>query len=304
MKEVARIFEELRTADYSQVLPPPPPPAATLVEPPPTPLPPSLDSTVPGIPPGPVVKPPEPEPPRPATAPTIVAPVVVVTPPPAPPKNRTETSGEMQRAMAPRNRTALYATLGVVGVGGAAAAVWFATRTPSTESQPPAPDAAIVVQQRDAAAPAADAAAMQLAFADVHGVRISKHQLTEDEYRTIAGSGPSSAKPVVWITHAQATAACRAIGMRLPTSDEWERAAAGSWGIAVDGVVGPMQEWTSTIADGLAVVRGGYADQPPAQRAKYAQMGYTFQKDPGTDPTQPREAVASPHLGFRCVDAR
>jgi hypothetical protein len=261
--------------------------------------------------------------PRPPSAPITVA------PPQQPPTIRAEPP---QRPITdepvppPPSRAPLLIALGLVAAGGIAAAIYFATREgmPATvtdgaiakasdgapavidgaiaqvDAPPVEPDAAPAPRERFTAANP---------FVDVRGVRVTRHQVTSREYRwLLGGNARDEDAPIAWVTHAQATALCELLGARLPTSEEWERAAGGDWGIVVDGVKGPLQEWTSTILDELAVVRGGHSAMTQPQFAKARAKNYWMQKDPATgdrDPTiSEREAAASQHLGFRCADKR
>jgi hypothetical protein len=148
------------------------------------------------------------------------------------------------------------------------------------------------------------------ALVDRNGVRVLSSQITAREYELVIGSVPAEiAKPadpeapLPSLTQQEAAAFCAAIGMRLPTSDEWAQATKGAWGIAVDAVAGPLQEWTSTIQDELAVVRGGHSAMPQASLDKAARSKppYFLQKEVA-GATFDRKIVSSPTIGFRCVD--
>ncbi len=147
-------------------------------------------------------------------------------------------------------------------------------------------------------------------FVDSHGVRVLSSQITAREYELVIGPVPADIvkpadpeAPLPSLTQQEAATFCAAIGARLPTSNEWSQAAKGAWGIAVDAVAGPLQEWTSTIQDELAVVRGGHATManPTLQKAARSSPPYFLQKEIA-GATFDRKIVSAPTIGFRCVD--
>jgi eukaryotic-like serine/threonine-protein kinase len=145
-------------------------------------------------------------------------------------------------------------------------------------------------------------------FVDIAGVRILSHQVTNAEYAIVVGKRGNAVPehPVTTITRSMSAVFCTSIGARLPTSDEWERASQGRWGILINGVTGPLQEWTATDSDGLAVVRGGYAAMTTQAlvKAGTSTPPYYLQKEDGNADdlrTRPSQ-VSSPTIGFRCVD--
>jgi len=150
-------------------------------------------------------------------------------------------------------------------------------------------------------------------FVTVHGIATLSHQVTRGEYRYyldgMTADSRASAQPlyhwedtgpelaVAWLPQERAAQFCAAIGGKLPTSEQWSKLSNGGWGIdaAGDGKLGPLQEWTSTVADGLATARGGNDRMPPDR-----------QKAAATEPllkslTGAPASIASGTIGFRCV---
>src|SRR5262249_52391370 len=111
-------------------------------------------------------------------------------------------------------------------------------------------------------------------FVSVHGVTLQRHQVNNAEIRLL---GDKDAVPFVWgdsewpaslISFERARAFCRAIGAALPSREQWLQAASGAWGIDDGtGQLGPLQEWTSAVVDGLVEVRGGHKYMTPGQLA-------------------------------------
>jgi hypothetical protein len=110
-------------------------------------------------------------------------------------------------------------------------------------------------------------------------------------------------RPVAWVTFERAAAFCRAIQARLPTSEEWQAASRGAWGLdpAGTGRPGPLQEWTSTIRDGLVVVRGGHERMSPSERDAAAGDPLMKSSEAQAGPSPAPNVVASETIGFRCV---
>ncbi len=173
------------------------------------------------------------------------------------------------------------------------------------------PDAA-TVEPPQPVVPKRDQILAKNAFVDRGGVRVLSSQITAAEYELVLGKLPDgitkpadAEAPVASLTQQEAAAFCTAIDAHLPTSEEWEKASRGAWGIAVDAVAGPLQEWTSTIKDELVVVRGGHAAMVQAQLDKAARSKppYFLQKEPA-GASFDRKIVSSPTIGFRCVDGK
>ncbi|HEU0030108.1 MAG TPA: serine/threonine-protein kinase [Kofleriaceae bacterium] len=289
LKDVARTFDELRggSAPWPVVAPPGGPPAM-----PPT-IVPQSGATQPTVTPGTHPPPVVPEPPS------------TIAPPIAPP-------------VAPRRRTGLIVGLTIGGLAGAGVVIGLATR-PGAQDHPvardaavPSPDATAVIDAPppiDAPPqPPRDALLATNPFVDVHGVRVLAHQVTAAEYTTVRGepapdpAAPPSA-PVAWVSQADAIAFCAEIDGHVPTSDEWAHAANGAWGIESAGVIGPLQEWTSTLQDELVVVRGAHAGMKPdaLAKARHQKPPYFLQKEVATAGAD-RNVYAGATIGFRCVD--
>ena len=144
-------------------------------------------------------------------------------------------------------------------------------------------------------------------------------------------------KPVVWVTWERADAFCRALDAKLPTSGEWGAAvgdvypwgstwppSGGLSGVAVGkpegtdladvessttdrnnddvyDLAGNVQEWTSTVKDGLATVRGGSITMKNEDAIVAVKDGNQMFTEAGAGTGAKLEATAGPHLGFRCV---
>ncbi len=128
-------------------------------------------------------------------------------------------------------------------------------------------------------------------FVSIHGVTLQARQISAREYGVTKDQQPDLDQPVAWVTHAEAAAFCARHRARLPTAEEWERAAAGNWGITHDGVTGPLQEWTAELKDGHAIALGGFKDSP--SRADLELAPREVPGDPG--------AAARGTVGFRCA---
>ena len=227
----------------------------------------------------------------------------------------------------PRSNKPLAIALGSIGVLGAGIAIYLATR--SSDPKPEIARAVATQPARDAEADAGESHAPSLRqrietsnpFVDDLGVKIQAHQISNLEYRWYLDSlgdaavaaqpvdpawnpkGAASDQPIAWVTFERARRFCEAIDAALPTDDQWQRVAAGAWGLDPGrrGVVGPLEEWTAKVVDGLATVRGGHSAM--ADDDKQLAMESAMQK-----PTESlagagasAKTVASAVIGFRCV---
>jgi len=156
-------------------------------------------------------------------------------------------------------------------------------------------------------------------FVAWHGGRWLAHQVTRGEYRRFLESLPVAdalrlqpvtgwndrelARPVSWVTFERATAFCQAIHASLPTSEQWRAAASGAWGLDPAGVgqPGPLQEWTSTVRDGLVVVCGGSEAMSPTERAAAASDTLMKSSEAQAGPNAAPNVIASEAIGFRCI---
>jgi hypothetical protein len=155
-------------------------------------------------------------------------------------------------------------------------------------------------------------------FVAWHGARWLAHQVTRREYRRFLESLPVAdalrlqpvtgwsdrdpERPVAWVTFERAAAFCQAIGARLPASEQWLAASNGAWAIDPDGSgPGPLQEWTSTIRDGLVVVCGGHERMSPSERATAASEPLLKSSEAQAGPNAAPNIVASETIGLRCV---
>ena len=266
------------------------------------------------------------EPPPPATEPAPEsldeAPAELIA---RPPGGSTATVGSATTAWAGANSrrriTAALAGAALLAIG--ALVAWrlggVGPRPPSARR--PVPDAG--KPDRDAATvpPAPPFAAWLEAenrFVAWHGARWLAHQVTRREYRRFLESLPVAdalrlqpvtgwsdrdpAHPVAWVTFERAAAFCQAIGAHLPSSEQWLAASNGAWAIDPDGSgPGPLQEWTSTIRDGLVVVCGGHDRMSPAERAIAASEPLLKSSEAQAGPNPAPHIVASETIGFRCV---
>ena len=180
---------------------------------------------------------------------------------------------------------------------------------------PPSPDAAAVPAQP----PLAGWLEAANPFVAWHGGQWLAHQVTRREYRQFLESLPVSEalrfqpvngwddrdpmRPVGWVTFERAAAFCRAIHASLPTSEQWQAAAAGAWGLDPGGIgrPGPLQEWTSTVRDGLVAVCGGNERMSPAEQAAAAREPLMKSSEGLAGPSPAANVVASETIGFRCV---
>jgi serine/threonine protein kinase len=142
-------------------------------------------------------------------------------------------------------------------------------------------------------------------------------------------------RPVTWVTWERADRFCKAIDARLPTSVEWTASmprkypwgdpwptkltdvaiARGEDAQPVDvesspsdktpddiaDLAGNVQEWTATVADGLATIKGATVAMS-AEDAKGAIVdGLGKFTEAGAGQGAKREVIAGSRLGFRCV---
>jgi serine/threonine-protein kinase len=190
-------------------------------------------------------------------------------------------------------------------------------------------------------------------WAGAGGLEASTHEITREEYAAWlatldekakksstpirAWSEPDAAskrRPVTWVTWEQSDAYCRAIGARLPSSDEWGKLLGSGypWGtswpppaavaisrgetaepIEVDTIkddrtasgladlVGNAQEWTSTVKDGLATVRGASVAMAADDAKGAVDTGLEKYTATAAGDGAAPESIASVRLGFRCV---
>jgi len=144
--------------------------------------------------------------------------------------------------------------------------------------------------------------------------------------------------PVTWVTYERAAAYCKAIGARLPKTTEWTQALGKKypWGdawpakltdiaiargedalpIEVDtspidhspddiaDLAGNVQEWTSTVDAGLAMVRGASIAMPAEDAKGAIAEGLQKYTEEGAGSGAKRESIAGARLGFRCVKDR
>ena len=252
-------------------------------------------------------------------------------PPAAPPTAATTTlshAATSSTAEAPPRRGAL-AAIGAVALlaAGALVAWWFgsaSSRQPA--ARPPAPSTAEPVR---AAEPVHDAGiapgssfaawfATENRFVDWRGAHWLAHQVTRGEYRRYLESLPVAdalrlqpvtgwsdgdpARPAAWITFERAAAFCRAIGASLAAREQWLAASQGAWGLDPDGSgPGPLQEWTSTLRDGLVAVCGGHDRMTPSERAAAAADPLLKSSEAQAGPGATPNVVAAETIGFRCV---
>ena len=188
-------------------------------------------------------------------------------------------------------------------------------RAPEVIAQPPSSDA----RAADAADPFVAWLEAENRFVDWNGARWLAHQVTRREYRRFLESLPVAeglrlepvtdrtdgdpTRPVAWVTFERAAAFCRAIHASLPASEQWRAASKGAWGLDPEGSgrPGPLQEWTSTVRDGLVVVCGGHERMSPAERATAASEPLMKSSEAQAGPSAAPNIVASETIGFRCV---
>ena len=173
---------------------------------------------------------------------------------------------------------------------------------------PPAPERALV-DWLEAANP----------FVAAHGAQWLAHQVTRREYRQFLESMPvgdalrhqpvtgwddrDPMRPVAWVTFERAAAFCAAIHASLPTTAQWLAASDGEWGLDPTGVGrrGPLQEWTSSVHDGLVVVLGGHERMSPDDRKAAVADPLMKSTEAQAGPSPAANVVAAETIGFRCV---
>jgi hypothetical protein len=140
--------------------------------------------------------------------------------------------------------------------------------------------------------------------------------------------------PVTWVSFERATRFCKAIDATLPTKEQWTEALDGAFpwgptwpktleGIALgagesakvkevetaskdktsDGVYdlgGNVQEWTSSVADGMATVRGGSIAMEGSDAKAAISEGTSQFTEVAAGDNAKVDAIAGPRLGFRC----
>ncbi len=140
--------------------------------------------------------------------------------------------------------------------------------------------------------------------------------------------------PVTWVTWEQADGYCHAAGARLPSSDEWGKLLGKGypWGagwpppnaVAIGraetaeplevattaddktraelyDLAGNVQEWTSTVKDGLAIARGASISMAPDDAKAAIESGLEKWTVAGAGADAAKESIAGARLGFRCV---
>jgi serine/threonine-protein kinase len=145
-------------------------------------------------------------------------------------------------------------------------------------------------------------------FVSVRGVTLQRHQVTNAEAHLLGDedarpfSWGDDARPVAFISFERARAFCRALGADLPTREQWLQAAGGAWGIDDGtGELGPLQEWTSTVDDGLAEVRGGHRGMTPRQLDAAIHEPLLKATEATAGAGAKHTAIAGGTIGFRCA---
>ena len=281
----------------------------------------ALDKTVlPGSPTYPNALTPHQVTPAPRLAPAAATPATTMS------SGAGERTGES--ASPPRSRRPLVLGLATVGVIGGGAAVFFATRTPSQPTDPAPPPIVASVPPATFDAPAADPnltlrqrIERSNPFVDDHGVKLQAHQVSNLEYRWYLDSlpadaaggaqpiqgwdpqGPASDQPIAWVTFERARRFCESIDAALPTDAQWLNASGGAWGLDPGrrGVTGPFEEWTATVHDGLATVRGAHAGMSDDDKALAVEAPMLKATESLAGAGAPAKIVASAVIGFRCA---
>ena len=228
---------------------------------------------------------------------------------------------------APRRRLApLLATAAVLVLAVGATTAWRLRRPDGALPAAPTDPAAAPPRPLDAAvAPAVPSRALvdwleaANPFVASHGAQWLAHQVTRREYRQFLEAMPvgdalrvqpvtgwddrDPMRPVAWVTFERAAAFCAAIHARLPTTAEWLAASDGEWGLDPAGVGrrGPLQEWTSSVHDGLVVVLGGHERMAPDDRKAAVADPLMKSTEAQAGPSPAANVVAAETIGFRCV---
>jgi len=164
---------------------------------------------------------------------------------------------------------------------------------------------------------------------DLPGYMIDKYEVTNEQYTRVNADhhhdyvAGEEYLPAVWVSQLDAVEYCETIGKRLPTEQEWEKAARGTdgriypWGNEFDETAavtsetasGPMVvgsrakgaspfgvmdmsgnvwEWTSSYSDRYVILRGGSYFED----GSYAKVTSALRSIPDD---------SKPYVGFRCV---
>ncbi len=204
--------------------------------------------------------------------------------------------------------------------------------------------------------PLAELAAERNKWVAVAGLEANTHEVTREEYAAYLASLDAPAKkdatpikgwrepdeatrrwPVTWVTWEQARGYCRAIGARLPTSDEWTTLLGkgypwgtswpppASWPIArgesaeplavattpgdrtsadLYDLAGNVQEWTASVKEGLAMTRGASLSMALDDAKAAIDAGLEKWTVSGAGADAAAESIAGERLGLRCVRDR
>lgn len=152
---------------------------------------------------------------------------------------------------------------------------------------------------------------------------------------TDAAEPAHARQPIVWVTHEMAERYCGLLGAALPSSVEWGVAVGAKypwgddWPKSLNGVAigkpeasspadvetasqdvtktgirdlaGNVQEWTSTVADGAATVRGAALNMVAADAQSAIVEGVSKFTAAAAGKMAARESVAGNFVGFRCA---
>ncbi len=266
-----------------------------------------------------------------------------------------------QKAKAPPIVAISIAALVAIGVGGGALAMRSgATADRSRGSDDEGKSTGSERTKKAAAAPSLrDRIEAEVPFVALDGFSLQRTEVTRGAYSIYVESlphdarpaarplkewngepdDPSTAKrPVTWITWARADRFCKAIDARLPTSDEFTKAAGGDkgypWGATwppktvvdlsvqrgdnalpadvsaskldvtpdkIHDLFANVSEWTSTVSGGLATIRGGEADQSLTEARTQFHTGIQKVVAEGDKPVDHAMELADPLTGFRCA---
>ena len=259
------------------------------------------------------------EPPAAAMSPT---PVPIVSPPSPAAARLASTTGSQSGEIVPTEfrvprtgrLTMIVALLGSVAV---AVAFVMIVMTGGSDAKPAKPKRAARPYTPDRPRPVL--AEQRNPFLPVKGIRpvVQEHQIRVEEYQDYVarlpvheqeraapyGAQARAQEPVRWVSFAQATRFCEALGARLLTSEEWLAASGRSWGLdpAAVGLRGPLREWTSSTTNGLAIARGATASMTLAEKDQVVLRDEKIFKPVESSPGDPPEKVADETIGFRCA---